>query len=332
MFNLEPDTLSDIPPFPEKHFEFVRAATETVDLHGDWTVPSKAVTVMRVKTGKFTVNVAINTTRMAQRLVATFHGARGVTKNAADTTRPMLVRRNWEALFECPILAISDPQTEADWNVNVPRCAFYMGTLQDDLVPELNALIDVFCAKLGIPVDNVVLYGSSAGGTSAILVGSQRKTRTGIIATCPFLRPDRYHEGVLNAGVRALGGTKEEFDRMMEDTPWRFDPMAALKDAHQNGQDIRLFVAQNLKDKSTILRHFPAVWRRFNIDPDGGLSPGGRVMTAMYDSAEAGHGHEPPEYSRPVWQEALKFFDAPVAERERKEVKKKGKSAVAAEE
>lgn len=331
MFNLEPDDFSEIPPFPEKHFDFVRAATETVDLHGDWAVPSKAVTVMRIKTGKFTVNVSINTTRMADRLVATFHGARGITKDPTSTTRPMLVRRNWEALFECPVLAISDPLTEVDWNVNVPRCAFYMGTLKDDLVPELNALIDVFCAKLGIPVDNTVLYGSSAGGTSAILVGSRRTTRTGIIAVCPFLRPDRYHEGVLSTGLRALGATRDEFDQMMQETPWRFDPMVAVKDAQQSGRDVRLFVAQNLKDKSTILRHFPAVWRRFNIDPEGGVSPGGRVMTAIYDSVDAGHGHEPPEYSRPVWQEALKFFATPVAARPRKEGKK-DPSAVAAEE
>jgi hypothetical protein len=330
MFNLEPDDFSDIPAFPEKHFDYVREAAETVELHGDWTVPAKAITVMRVKTGKFTVNVSINTIRMADKLVATFHGARGSTKDAVNMTRPMLVRRNWEALFECPILAISDPQTEVDWNVNVPRCAFYMGSIENDLVPEINALIDVFCAKLGIPVDNVMMYGSSAGGTAAILVGSRRTTKTGIVAVCPFLRPDRYHEGVVAAAVRSNGATMEQFEQMMQDTPWRFDPLVALKDAQQQGHDIRLFVGQNMKDKSTVIRHFPAVWRRWNIDPEGGVSPGGRAMTAMYDSAEAGHGHEPPEYSRPLWQEALKFFDSPLPTGTRGGAKKEKAAAKAA--
>lgn len=330
MFNLEPDDFSDIPAFPEKHFDYVREAAETVDLHGDWTVPAKAITVMRVKTGKFTVNVSINTIRMADKLVATFHGARGSTKDAVNMTRPMLVRRNWEALFECPILAISDPQTEIDWNVNVPRCAFYLGSIENDLVPEINALIDVFCAKLGIPVDNVMMYGSSAGGTAAILVGSRRTTKTGIVAVCPFLRPDRYHEGVVSAAVRSNGATMEQFEQMMQDSPWRFDPLVALKDAQQQGNDIRLFVGQNMKDKSTVIRHFPAVWRRWNIDPEGGVSPGGRAMTAMYDSAEAGHGHEPPEYSRPLWQEALKFFDAPLPTGARGGAKKEKAAAKAA--
>lgn len=312
MFYLERDDFSDIPAFPEKHLDFVREAAETVDLHGDWTVPAKAITMMRVKTGKYTVNVSINTIRKADRLVATLHGARGITKDTANFTRPLLVRRNWEALFESPILAISDPQTEIDWNVNVPRCAFYMGTIENDLVPEVNALIDVFCAKLNIPVDNVLMYGSSAGGTSAILVGSRRTTKTGIVAVCPFLRTDRYHEGVVASAVRSSGATMAQFEQMQQQAPWRFDALVALKDAHRQGHDIRLFVGQNVKDKSTVTRHFPAVWRRWNIDPEGGVSPGGRAMTAMYDSADAGHGHEPPEYSRPLWQEALKFFDTPL--------------------
>ena len=312
MFYLERDDFSDIPAFPQKHLDFVSKAAETVDLLGDWTVPAKAITVMRVRTGRYTVNVSINTIRKADRLVVTLHGARGVTEDAANLTRPMLVRRNWEALFESPILAISDPQTETDWNVKVPRCAFYMGTVENDLVPEINALIDVFCAKLGIPVENLLMYGSSAGGTSAILVGSRRTTKTGIVAVCPFLRTDRYHEGVVATAVRSSGATMEQFEQMQQHAPWRFDALVALKDAHRQSRDIRLFVGQNVKDKSTVTRHFPAVWRRWNIDPEGGVSPGGRVMTAIYDSAEAGHGHEPPEYSRPLWQEALKFFDTPL--------------------
>ena len=124
-------------------------------------------------------------------------------------------------------------------------------------------------AKLGVPVDNVLMYGSSAGGTSAILTGSRRTTRTGIVAVCPFLRPDKYREGVIAAGMRAMGNTMDDYEQMMQETPWRFNPLIALKDAHQSGHDIRLFVGQNLKDKSTISRHFPGVWRRWDIDPGG---------------------------------------------------------------
>ncbi len=326
MFNLVPDEGSDIPYLPDGNAEITREAATTVDLKGDWTIPAKAITVMRVKTGHFTVNVSINTLRPADKLVVTFQGARAGGKETTNAMRPMFARRNWEALFEAPILAISDPMTEIDWNSNVPRCGFYMGTIENDLVPELNALIDVFCAKLGVPVDNVMMYGSSAGGTSAILVGSQRQSKTGIVAVCPFLRPDKYREGVIAAGMRAIGKTMDDYETMMQNTPWRFNALTALKDAHTNGQDIRLVVGQNLKDVTTINRHFPGLWRRWDIDPEGGLSPDGHVMTLMYNSAEAGHGHEPLELSVPLWKRAVEFFEAPLKRTPKKAGKKKAEA------
>jgi hypothetical protein len=319
MFELVPDEGSDIPFFPDNNSDITREAAQTVELNGDWTVADKAISVMRVKMGLFTVNVSINTVRKANRLVVTFMGARGGGKDSTNSRRPMFARRNWETLFDAPILAISDPLTEIEWNSNVPRAAFYTGTFEKDLVPELNALIDVFCDKLGVSRDGVLMYGSSAGGTSAILVGSRRTTKTGIVAVCPFLRPDKYREQVVAIGAReAMGGDMEQWDAMMRDEPWRMNPLVALKDGQQAGVDIRLVVGQNLKDKSTINRHFPGLWRRWDIDPEGGVSPDGRVMTLMFDSPEAGHGHEPPEFSRPLWKRATEFFDAPVVQRSKK--------------
>lgn len=322
MFNLVPDEGSDIPYLPENNAEITREAAATVELNGDWTIPAKAITVMRVKTGKFTVNVSINTLRPAKNLVVTFQGARAGGKDTTNARRPMFARRNYEALFEAPILAISDPTSEIDWNSNVPRCGFYMGTIEDDLVPELNTLIDTFCDKLGVSRDGVLMYGSSAGGTSAILVGSRRTTKTGIVAVCPFLRPDKYREGVIAAGMRAVGATMDDYEKMMQDTPWRFNPLTALKDAHSAGQDIRLVVGQNLKDITTINRHFPGLWRRWDIEPEGGVSPDGRVMTLMYNSAEAGHGHEPVDLSVPLWKRAVEFFEGPLVRTPRKAKKK----------
>ena len=327
MFELVPDEGSDIPFFPDNNADITREAAQVVDLNGDWTVPEKAITVMRVKTGNYTVNVSINTVRKANRLVVTFQGARGGGKDSTNSRRPMFARRNWESLFEAPILAISDPLTEIEWNSNVPRAAFYTGTFANDLVPELNALIDVVCDKISVPRTGVLMYGSSAGGTAAILVGSRRQTKTGIVAVCPFLRPDKYREQVVAIGAReAMGGDLEQWEATLRDEPWRLNPLVALKDGLQAGNDVRVVVGQNLKDKSTINRHFPGLWRRWDIDPEGGVAPDGRVMTLMYDSPEAGHGHEPPEFSRPLWKRAIEFFDAPLVQRSRKAKPAKAKA------
>jgi hypothetical protein len=312
MLHLKPDSSADIPSLPEKNSDIVREAQTVLDINDPLQIPEHAITVMRVKTGFFTVNVSINTMRPADRLVVTFQGARGGGKDTTNSRRPMFGRRNFDALFECPILAISDPQTEMEWDSHLPRVGMYAGTFQNDLVPELNALVDKFCAALNIPLGRVVMYGSSAGGTSAMLVAGRRASPTGVIAVVPFLRPDKYREEVVAITARAAGGTIDDWNKTNAEEPWRFNPITAVRDGISAGQDLRVVCAQNVKDKVTINRHFPGLWRRFDIDPEGGVSPDGRVMAVLFDSPDAGHGHEPPEFSRPLIKMAYDFFDNPV--------------------
>lgn len=314
MLQLTPDRPSEIPNLPEKNSDIVKEAEKTLDLNEPFNIPENAITVMRVKTGKYTVNVSINTMVKSDRLVVTFQGARGGGKETANSRRPMFGRRNWHTLYQCPILSISDPQTEMEWGSHLPRVGMYAGTFKDDLVPELNALIDKFCAELAIPVNRVVMYGSSSGGTSAMLVGARRRTPTGVIAVVPFLRPEKFREEVVAITARAAGGTIDDWNDTLNTAPWRFNPLVAVKDSISEGNDLRVVVAQNLRDKVTINRHFAGLWRRFDIDPEGGISPDGRVMAVLFDSAEAGHGHEPPEYSNPLWKMACEFFDTPAAQ------------------
>jgi len=308
MLQLTPDTSGDF-HLPEKNSDITREAEQVLDLSGPLNIPLGTTTVMRVKTGVFTVSISINTVVKADRLMVTFQGARGGGKDTPNSRRPMFGRRNWEGLYGCPILAISDPQTEMEWGSHLPRVGMYAGTFADDLVPELNALIDKVCLELGIPLDRVVMYGSSSGGSSALLVGARRKTRTGIIAVVPFLRPEKFREEVVAITSRAMGGSIEDWNRLLATHPWRYNPLVALKDGIAAGNDTRVVVAQNIKDKVTINRHFAGLWRRFDIDPEGGVSPDGRVMAVLFDSAETGHGHEPPEFSRPLIKLAYDFFD-----------------------
>jgi hypothetical protein len=318
MLTITPDKPEDIPTYPDANFAVTREAAEELDLAGPLNIPEKAIVVLRVKTGRFTLNVSINTLRRSDRLVVTFMGARGGGKDNPNARRPMFARRDWDELFDAPILAISDPQTEIDWDSEVARAGFYLGTFKDDLVPEILALINKVCDETGIARDRVVMYGASSGGTSAMLVGSRRRERTGIIAVCPFLRPDNYRDQVIEIGSRAAGGSLADWERMTDEAPWRNNPLTALRDGLTEGNDTRVVVAQNVKDKSTINRHFPGLWRRFDINPEGGVSPTGHVMAALYNAPAAGHGHEPPEFSRPLVTMAYEFFDKPLDTTRRK--------------
>jgi hypothetical protein len=313
MLTLTPDKPEDLPTYPDEDFAVTRESAEELDLSGPLNIPDKGIVVLRVKTGRFTLNISVNTLRRTDRLVVTFMGARGGSaKDNVNARRPMFARRDWDVLFDAPILAISDPQTEIDWDSNVARAGFYLGTYQDDLVPEILALINKVCDEIGVSRDRVVLYGASSGGTSAMLVGSRRREGTGIIAACPFLRPDHYRDQVIEIGSKAAGGTLADWERMTEETPWRNSPLTAVRDGMTQGHDVRVVVAQNLKDKSTINRHFPGLWRRFDINPEGGVSPTGRVMAVLYTAPSAGHGHEPREFSGPLIRMAYEFFDKPL--------------------
>jgi hypothetical protein len=327
MLHLEPDSSEESLILPEKNSEIVREAETVLDITDPLVIPDRAITVMRIKTGYFTVNVSINTMRKADRLVVTLQGARGGGKDTTNSRRPMFGRRNWDALYECPILSISDPQTEMEWDSHLPRVGMYIGRFQNDLVPEILPLIDKFCEALQIPLNRVVIYGSSSGGTSAMLVGARREHPTQVIAVVPFLRPDKYREEVVAITARAAGGSLEDWNRGIAEEPWRFNPIFAVRDAIAAGRDLRVVVAQNTRDKVTINRHFPGLWRRFDIDPEGGVSPDGRVMAVLFESAEAGHGHEPEEFSRPLVKLAYEFFEAPPVATGGKPGKKKDKAA-----
>ncbi len=312
MLTLTPDKSKDTPPLPESNADLARESSVELTLDGPLAIPDKAITLLRVKTGHFTLNVSINTLRKADRLVVTFMGQRAGGKDAVNSRRPMFARRNWDVLFGAPILAISDPQVEVDWQDTAARTGFYMGTFKEDLVPEILALVNKVCDELGISRDKVVMYGGSAGGAAAILTGSRRREATGIIAVCPLLRPDKYRERVVAAAARAAGGEIADWQRMCKEQPWRNTPLKALRDGLNEGHDVRLVVAQNVRDQFTINRHFPGLWRRFELDPEGGVSRSGRVMAVLYDAVEASPDHEPPEFSTALVRLAYEFFDKPL--------------------
>jgi pimeloyl-ACP methyl ester carboxylesterase len=309
MLHLKPIDIAEIPPLPKKNADVSREASEVLDLNSAFNIPQNAITPMRIQTGHFTVNASINTRHIGDRLVVTLHGARGSHKSDKEGRRPMYDRRDWDALFQCPVLAISDPVSELDWDSHLPRASMYTGTMAHDLVPELHQLIDKFCDELGILRTRVVFYGSSAGGTSSILVAARRPTTTGVIAVVPFLRPDKYREEVVAVTARMGGGTLADYERILEEQPMRYHPLTAIRDGIAAGNDLRVVVAQNVRDKVTINKHFPGLWRRFDIDPDGGYSPDGRIMAVLYDSPETGHGHEPPEIGVPLVKMSYDFFD-----------------------
>jgi hypothetical protein len=318
MLRLEADAPDSPPGLPDTDTDVSREAAELCTLGEPLPLAERSISVLRVRTGAFTLNLSVNTLRRTDRLVVTFTGARSAAKEAANSRWPMFERRGWDALFDAPILALSDPQTELDWDADLPRVGLYIGRFADDLVPELLALVDAVCDRLAVPRDRVVFYGACAGATAALLVASRREAATGVIAVGPWLRPDKFREPIVAQAARMAGGSVEDWERQGREQPWRQNPLVAVRDAIQAGRPLRVVVAQNLKERVTLHRHFPGLWRRFDIDPDGGVSPDGRVMAMLYESDDESQLHEPAALSRALVRQAYAFFDAPLVERPKK--------------
>lgn len=303
---------------PTVHYQFGTAATDVLDIAGSLGIPDGAMSTLRIKTGRHTLNVSINTRqRKHDRLVVTFHGARpfNTINNPRKATSPMFVRRDWDEFYGCPILAISDPGSEKIWGLpGQPRISMYFGTFADDLTGEINLLIDKVAQELGIPLDNVILYGSSSGGTAALLVGGNRKSKANVVVSCAYLSPKVFRENLLKAFAESAGGTIDDWEALSENKPERVHPLIAGQKAIEAGRDYRCVIAQNLQDVN-LAKQLPTVTKRLKIDADGGITANGRVALAMYQS-DAGHGPEPQEFAWPLYQLALRHFFGPLQVRD----------------
>ena len=312
MFKLAPAAAARVADIPTKNASITREPDEVTALGEPLGLGEKGLKLLRVKTGHFTVNVSVGMPKKADRLVVTFAGARRDTKSSDDERRPFLARRKWMQVYQGAVLAISDPQTDVGSPVVGARTGFYMGTFAHDLVPELLNLINHVCDELKIPRNRVVFYGAGAGGSSAMLVGSRRKESTGIVAVNPLLRPEKYGDSFIATVARSAEGKLADWEKLRTTNVGRNNPLSAFRDGLTDGHDLRLVVAQNLKDLSTVNRHFPGLWRRFEMNPNGGVASNGRVMILTYEGPESNRGEEPSEYTLPLIEKAWKFFDGPL--------------------
>lgn len=311
MLNLVANPSAVVPKLPDQGKVVFEAATQVRTLQEPLQIAEGAITTLAVKTGHFTINAAVNTRRRADRLIVTFHGARRSKSGESKNTGPMFMRHDWEEAYGCPILAISDPIGEMPWGMGLPRPSLYFGTFQNDLVPEINALIDKVCDELGISRDKVILYGASSGGSAALCVGARRTTKTGVIAVCPYLRPKKYREQVVKVVAKAAGGDISDWNDTLDENPERLNPISAIDLAFKSGADFRAVIAQNKQDVALLNHHFPILWKHFEMDIEGGVDSSGRLMSMLY-SADCGHGQEPDELVMPLLEMALAHFDGPL--------------------
>lgn len=296
----------NLPEFPELAHLFARPVDTLHTMAQPLDLTPGQVHVRRVETGHYRVNIAVNTSTPGRRLIVMLHGARADAAEHAALFR----RISWSNLLGCTILSISDPVSEPLWPTPMPRSSAYIGSIAHDLVPEINALVDKVAAELGVAAEDIVFDGMSAGAAAVMLVASRRPCAR-IVASNPVTTFSQFPRWVVDAWLACTGHSRADLAAAIAESPWRFDaPQAVLRGLAQ-GHDLRLFIAHNLADRGTTVRHYPALREALGVtEMDGGLGADGRALVTVYRH----HSHMVEPFGS-LMQAALAWFELPAGSR-----------------
>lgn len=275
---------SDIPP---------AVTVESID-HLHAALRPDRIQRLDVPFGRLTYNLLTGKQRPGRLYVL----LRGAEPDRHTVQLPRFSRFSWRERFPGTVLCIADPTLYLDDEL---KLGWYFGAPDHDVVEHLARILEVVCARLGLPVSDVVLYGSSGGGFAALQIAA----RLGRGATAVGINPQtdvlkytvpRSVEAFLRVCTGGL--TKERAWR-------RFGPRISALQAWQvdPAGEARCLIVQNIVDREHYNGHFRPFADLFAL-PDNGRSPDGRMASIVYDHP-SGHAAEPDELVPRIIETAL---------------------------
>lgn len=107
----------------------------------------------------------------SNKLLVTFDGAR--TSNGGDIRKiPYFPRWSWYPYINANFLCIEDPMY---YRYEKLKLGWFYGTEKENFIQYTAEIILAIANRFEISIDNIILYGSSGGGTAAILIGAVLK-------------------------------------------------------------------------------------------------------------------------------------------------------------
>lgn len=221
--------------------------------------------------------------RGGKRLLVGFHGAENRAK--ADFPKFQFVR-SFMTRTES-LLFVSDTTLLQGDKINIGWLAGNQRTPLADLVGEA-----VRRAGSALKVDETVLVGHSAGGYSAILVGSQVPNSRAISVNGQSV-VERYDQWTVKNLLKYAFPECSTQNEMVTRFAARLDLRVAL--AHRNSSSSFTYFG-NRRDKATfdVLPHFPLLADSFGLDKEGGRTARGDAFVAGDWGTEADTGHALP--------------------------------------
>jgi hypothetical protein len=209
---------------------------------------------------------------------------------------PVFQRWSWAKYFPGHCLCIADPTLRLSPELSL---AWYVGTEQVDATAKVADLIGAVARGIGVPMSEVVTYGSSGGGFAALRLAALLEQVTAVVIN-PQTDITRYYRGHVSRFLAAC------FDGLSVQTA--VDRHGARLSVMQHLPALserRIIYAQNTLDEYHVRNHLTPFAEGLGL----GLAHGARardVELLLFENA-GGHGQaESPELFPELMRRALR--------------------------
>lgn len=215
-----------------------------------------------------------------RKLFVLLSGARDPERNPL----PKFDRWKWRDKFNGVMLNISDPGLYE--HGTRLRLGWYIGKRDKNYSKYIACFVERVAKILGVEKENIIFYGSSAGGFGSLSIGQYICGCKAIVIN-PQIDIREYIPNLYRTFVEKCYGLSS-LDDISEQDVQRFDALRFL----DRSKFSKLVYAQNIRDVVHLEKHYLRFCYEMNLPALGGVSGDGIFETYLYDSPN-GHGAEP---------------------------------------
>ena len=211
------------------------------------------------------------------KLYVMFDGSRSRSGGRDLAPLPSFSRWSWHKQTDASLVSIEDPMF-----YTFPQCTlgWYYGTKDEDYRQYCAQCIGKIADLLHIENDDIILYGSSGGGTAAIGVSRYLPGCT-VVAINPQIFLDMYpysEELEKITGMRL----RTEADRFIRNDNCRI--------IRENPGSM-YFLIENVRSDGDYVTQFRALCKNAGINPGFGIEKNGNIVSWLYDAQGAPSTH-----------------------------------------
>lgn len=197
--------------------------------------------------------------------------------NRAKKTPPVFMRSTWSNEIEASCIFIDDPtihdsDLSIGWGIGKPN-HYFLG----DIGLIIRKILNVY----GIVAEKTLYYGSSAGGTMSLLLGSQH-INSKVIVNNPQMRTDKFLSGRTIKEIRETLFTDYSEDEFLDKYKSRISVPYAFKMSQYVPQIVYMFNRKAYGDYGIQFKLFIEDMKAYKLELDN-------IKIIMYSDEKLGH-------------------------------------------